>query len=589
MGASLVRGTFVSSSGKYSIDRWVDYTLPDGLSDPVKSRVRLSNRLCITDTLTGCLMVPMLVVFGMETQHILLAILCYLATLTSPLAARLGKVNLARVLPAISGSCSIALFSVLLGKEAHCELLLVNTISARFLAFQTGERYRRLAIGIPLVTLFIVLGVFYFADPQMGILSPELRYPWYMVIAANVLLQLRNRGHFLLAETNQTISKLEEARDAAVHADQAKSHFLAVMSHELRTPAAAVIGLNGLVAQEPLTPSQRKRLSESDASARHLLGLVEDLLDYSRLEGQTLTLLPQPANLFDLARQAIDFVEAPANDKGLLTKLDVEMSYPWRKVDARRVRQVLINLLTNAVKFSDAGTISLRCREEGDEVVFRIIDEGQGISAEDHQRIFEYFVQGDVGFSRRHGGVGLGLTIARRLAQAMEGSLTLESRLGTGSTFEFRFPSEQATPQLHHDISSTRKLNILVVDDNIINQRVTQAYLTQLGHEVTTADNGLEAINILQYNKFDAVMMDLLLPIMDGLEATRTIRTWSGPKGRIPIIAVTASIHASEMQACLKAGMNAFLEKPLQRDLMVSTLNQVVHSGRAEANPIRIL
>ncbi len=583
---------------------WADVGIDPDMAEPLARRVRLNNRLCVADALTGVVVLPLAYANGVTGFPLGLALLAYCALLIGPLLSASGLHTLARIVPGVFASGTVALFVFMLGREAHIELLLLNTLAARYLVFGPKEPGRLAALAVPALTFMGLLVFQAFPDlyDNIGAIhrvngTPEvdrlrISYFWYLIIAFDVAWQLYNRGSFLASEADHSVDSIRTARDEAVAATQAKSRFLATMSHELRTPAAGVIGLLDLVDRSGLDEEQQQNLDDAGLCAEYLLGLVEDLLDVSRMEAQSLQLLPTPTNVHDVARQAIHLVESSAAHKGLLTQLDVRVSHPWRIVDARRLRQILLNLLTNAVKFSHRGTICLTVDDTPGGLVFKIVDEGIGISHDDLQRIFDFFVQADSELSRSYGGLGLGLTIARSLTAAMGGRLEVTSEVDLGSCFSVYLPLqvvEAPAPPPPPDTPSNdqRQLHVMLVDDNPVNLKVMGAYLQQLGHQVITATDGVDAVDAARNHDFDVILMDLLLPRMDGMEATRTIRGWKGPKGRVPIIAITASVHSSEFGAAHRAGMNQLLTKPVRKEDIDKAIKGVLQSGVPEPSLAR--
>jgi two-component system sensor histidine kinase/response regulator len=405
----------------------------------------------------------------------------------------------------------------------------------------------------------------------------------------------RQAAHQLnaLEETvSERTSELVSARIAAETANRAKDEFLANMSHELRTPMNAVMGLSYLLLQTDLTELQRDYLSKVSTSGAHLLSILNDILDFSKVESGQLQMETAPFTLDSV----IDRIKATLSDtcakKGLELVVDIAPDVPLQFLgDSLRLSQVLINFIGNAIKFTERGrvTVSASVQSLGArETVLRLAvrDTGMGISPEQQQSLFQRFQQADASTTRRFGGTGLGLAISRRLAELMGGEVGVESQVGRGSTFWFTarlgLPDDAATERLqpevamHQQQSGLEGARVLLVEDNRINQIIACAFLQKAGVEVELAENGQAALDRLDRpdgQVFDAVLMDLHMPILDGMAATRIIRSRPGHE-RLPVIAMTASVLPSDRQPCIDAGMNDFIDKPLDREAMCKVLHK---------------
>lgn len=380
-------------------------------------------------------------------------------------------------------------------------------------------------------------------------------------------------------------AELVEARDRAEAGGRAKSEFLANMSHELRTPLTAVIGFSGLLKTSPNLPDQERRFADRIATASEsLLAVINDILDYSKLEAEAVDLDPRAFNPVGLAEQALSIVEQQCRDKGLDLRLETEGSATEDLVgDDGRLRQVLLNFLSNAVKFTAAGAVSLRLSAVAEGSLRRlraeVSDTGMGIPAETLQTLFERFTQADASTTRTHGGTGLGLAISRRLIEIMGGEVGASSRLGEGSVFWFEvpLPVAAAAAEAFDDADPAMAPSggrVLVVDDAPANRELVTAILNGFGLEVETARDGAEGVEAARTGGFDLILMDVHMPVLDGLAATRAIRALPGPAAGTPILALTANVQADQVDRCLAAGMDGHLGKPIQLTDLAAALTR---------------
>jgi len=368
------------------------------------------------------------------------------------------------------------------------------------------------------------------------------------------------------------LAQEREAKEAAEAADQAKSELLATVSHELRTPMGAIISMAELLQQTALDETQKKYASTLHQSARSLLTVLNDILDFSKLDAGRFELDTAPFDLHDLVQSVAQGLQARASERGLASGLDIGATCPrFVKGDATRIRQILTNLIDNALKFTSEGSVRLHvsARETDSSFMLRfdVSDTGIGLDHEGQERLFEPYIQGGSTTATQYGGTGLGLSIAQRLVFLMGGEIGCESEVGQGSMFWFAIAAERAeSSQKAKEAQPTRRLqgHLLVVEDNAVNRMLIGAYLDEFGLTYEMVETGASAIMALASNSYDLVLMDIMMPELDGVQTTQRCRLLHGPAAEVPIIALTAKAMKGDREKFLASGMNGYVSKPIR-------------------------
>ena len=407
-----------------------------------------------------------------------------------------------------------------------------------------------------------------------------------------------------MTDTKNYIEEITRVREQAEQANIAKSAFLANMSHEIRTPMNAIVGLSDIIMEESKGRKVYEYVCDIKASAHNLLALINDILDLSKVEAGKMELVPAEYHVKSLVKEVLNMMDIVASQHGLMVESEYDMTIPCCYMgDESRIKQILVNLLNNALKFTKEGQVKIFVsgrpgEEKGTErLIFKVQDTGCGIRKEDLERIFENFKQLDSKRNRSAEGTGLGLSITRRLAELMQGTVSVESVYGKGSTFTVEIiqkitderplsevPEREIKTEEPLEPFTAKDYKVLVVDDNLINRKVARSFLQTYGLEITEAESGMEAIELVHRIQFDLIFMDHMMPVMDGMEAVQRIRNDCGDNGRLPlIIALTANAMEGVRENFLANGFQDFLAKPLDRRAMHKMLLKWIPEDRRMA------
>lgn len=511
----------------------------------------------------------------------------WMAALGVPVLALLYSAR-QRSSPAVVWALTLACLPLVLttawlaGPEAEVHWLWFANMVVLFLAFE--ERLPQAqAWGVAInAGAFVVSTFLEWTGSWTGQLAPDAQRGLALIVRVAVLLDLMWMMRHFLKRERRFRKVMRFARDEGWRAAAERESFIADMCHEIRTPLVALTHVHEVLLRSMRDPEERAMVEQAILSGDHMVAVLDDALDLARIDAGRLELDLRPFCVRELVEETVRLWRVIVTGRPVQVVADVQLEPSIRCGDRRRLKQVLMNLLSNAMKFTEQGRVTVMVSAVGDRVMFRVTDDGVGMSQRQLSRVFEAFTQADRTTGTRHGGSGLGLAICQRLVQVFGGQLEVASALGAGSEFRFEIPlpcadmvaEESESAQVEVD---NTPLRVLIAEDTAVNQWVIRRMLEELGHEVDVVADGRSAIDRWRSWRPDVILMDLEMPLMDGLTATRRIRSLERVgQHEVPILALTAHAMPAEVEACLRAGMDGHLAKPVrQKDLQRALITAV--------------
>ncbi len=500
--------------------------------------------------------------------------------------AKKNKLNLARIIYLVTSSVGIAIISSFVGKNGSVEFVYMFNIGLPFILFS----FRRERIYVILFMLFpLILWILLFItdynlisykklDP---IIAKNFIYP--IAVSSAIFLVIFQLIYFLIIN-KKYFYRIENKKQEAIEASNAKSNFLSTMSHEIRTPLNAVIGLSHILGDNNPRKDQVQNIEALNYSGKILLNLLNNVLDFSKMQSTKIELDNIPTNLLSATKQIKKIHEANCLRKGIRMNLKVDEDIPMVWLDIVRFNQVINNLVTNAIKFTNEGSVTLRIQTQNKTsekitLLTEVIDTGIGIPKNKQKTIWEAFTQASSDTNRLYGGTGLGLPIVKSIVSAMGADVKIESDLGKGSRFYFEIDLEIASKKALKNTQEKKTYNfkdkkVLLVEDNLINVMVGKQILEKQKFNVTVANDGATAVKMIKETFFDIVLMDIQMPIMDGYTATLEIRKFNK---KIPILALSASVFMEVKDKIKECGMNGFIFKPFNPEDLLNKIENTIY------------
>tara|TARA_R110000868_G_scaffold366839_1_gene629791 strand:- start:42192 stop:43862 length:1671 start_codon:yes stop_codon:yes gene_type:complete len=554
------------------------------MSEFSKRRVKLVFTLSIVTTFITIIWFFLARSLGMQEMSIYIGATAPFFIL-SAIISKKGNLTLARFIFMIAFNLSVTFTASHVGKAGSVEFILMFAMALPFVLFSFRREKRFIAIfsGLSMIFWFLLYFTDFklFSDTHMDeVLAGRFVYP--ISIATTIFLVTYQLIFFSLINTGFYM-KIHNQREVAIEASNAKSRFLSMMSHEIRTPLNAITGLSHILGDSNPREDQKQNIEALNYSGKILLNLLNNVLDFSKMESTKIELDPIPTNILVAVKQIKKIHEPNCLRKSITMELEIEEELPVVWLDIVRFNQVVNNLVTNAIKFTDKGSVTLKIVKLGESdggvlIRTKIIDTGIGISEDQQEKIWEAFTQASSSTNRLYGGTGLGLPIVKSIVEAMGSTVKVESEVGIGSRFyfdlELKLASSQELDQITqkkvHDLKGKK---ILLVEDNQINVMVGRQILEKANLVVDVANDGLMAVDKVRDNNYDVLLMDIQMPVMDGYTASKEIRKFNT---NVPILALSASVFQEVKDKMLESGMNGFIFKPFDPIDLLNKIEEIV-------------